>query len=697
MPKILNAENFKEYFGLNSSTFSDSRKLLGKYFNKLKIDKKFKNILNSWILDFGNIYKLRYLTEDLFMKHLYIHSICRNILKFNINYWKDFHNIFLGDKKYFRLDIGELDDYLLKKIKEFKIDQSDLFMGIYQELIASSIRHSIGEFYTPPNLANSMIKEVYNIGDKVLDPACGSGIFLIETIKKILHSNIKNNDKVRAINNIYGIDINPIAVLITKINLLLLTYDLNGIDLVNNIFLENSLDINNKDLLTKIKKVDLIIGNPPWLVYRDLESENYQNLIKKIAEKNKIKPEAKDISNLEISTLFFYEIPRIFLKDGGKIFLIMTNNVLNGSQSQKFRNFNGFTDLELWDFQNRIFNIQNIALKAKYHKNYDDIKSGNQNSENPYPLNVKLFNDKSDIIDEYKLVPSYIEGQNVKKLIKKEDKSKLMQIKRSNYYKDVHKGADLFPRTLLFVNTIEKNDDLVIINRDFDATSRSKKAWNDTVFKDVEIEKNYVFEAVKANLLVPFNILGTYEVVLPIDRNYQKILNKNLKYNMRKFYQKIDKIYKERKKSTTKFECLWENVNYRNKLIKQDPMLFKVVFNEAGSKLKSAVVGKNIIIDYTLLYYQTPDIDECYYLSAILNSDFLNENLKLIKSSRHFVKRPFKFNIPKYDSSNEKHVELCKIAKDCEKSTKNIQDKEIINARIKQSLLKIDKIIKNIL
>lgn len=697
MTKVLTADGFKEQFGLKSSIFNDSRILIVKKFQNLKIHNKLNEILSSWRVAFENIYNIKDLTEDLFIKHYYIYALSRSILNIHTPYGEEFYKIFLGDKKYFNFDLADLDVFLSNKIMEFEIQKTDLFMSIYQELIATSIRHSIGEFYTPPNLANLMIKDIYNIGDRVLDPACGSGIFLIQIIRKILRSNIKKDDKIKAIKNIYGIDINPIAVLISKINLLLLTWDLEGINLASNIFLGNSLDITNLEILNKIQKVDLIIGNPPWLVYRDLESNSYQNLIKKIAKKNKIKPEAKDISNLEISTLFFYEIPWIFLKDGGKIFLIMTNNVLNGSQSQKFRNFTDFIDLEIWDFQYRIFNIQNIALKAKYHKNYEDIKPENENSENPYPLNVKLFNDKLEIIDEYKLVPSYIEGQNVKKLIKKEDKPKLLQIKRSIYYKDVHKGADLFPRSLLFVQVEEKNDKLVILNRDFDATSRSKKAWNDTVFKDVEIEKKYVFEAVKANLLIPFNILGTYKVVLPIDRNYQKILTDNLEYNMRKFYQKIDQTYKEKKKSTTKFECLWENINYRNKLIKQDPNLFKVVFNEAGSKLKASVVGKNIIIDYTLLYYQTSDIDECYYLSAILNSDFLNENLKLIKSSRHFVKRPFKFNIPKYDLSNEKHIELSKIAKNCEKNTDNIQDKEIIGSKIEDSLLKIDKMVKNIL
>ncbi|TFF89028.1 MAG: hypothetical protein EU549_01955 [Promethearchaeota archaeon] len=686
--KIRNSKDFSNIFGLESLIYKKSIKILKHYVLEDKNNKVYRNSKENWKSYFRYLYNEKDLNLDLFLKHAYLVSLSKIILK--VILCKNFREInpFKGGIFSWLDEIKELEELIINKSTHINLDiKEDLLTDLYQDMISSSIRHSIGEFYTPKELAEVMIDDSYNLGDKTLDPACGSGIFLIEIIKKILSSSkLSKKNKSLYINKIFGIDINPISVLITKINLLLLTRNFDESNISNNIFFSNSLDINN-DISTRIGKIDLIIGNPPWLVYRDLESNKYQVLMKKIAEKNNIKPGAKDISNLEITTLFFYEIPRIFLKNSGKIFFVMTANVLNGSQSQKFRNFNGFSDIIVWDFQDKLFNIKNIALKARYQKR----------SEKPYPIELRVLDDRFEIIEKSKLVPAYVEGEKIKKLIRKEDKPNLLPVKKSYYYKHVHKGADLFPRALIFVEFERKNNQIIIANRDLDATARSKKPWKKTYFKNVEIESNYIFKAIKGNLLVPFNINGVYRVVLPIDRNYQRISIENLKPKMKTFYNKINKIYIENKKSTTKFQNLWENINYRNKLIKQDPNLFKVVYNEAGTNLKAAVVGKDIIVDYTLLYYQTPNIDECYYLCAILNSQFLNKNLRIIKSSRHFVKRPFKFEIPKYDPLKKFHIKLKDLAHDCEDLVRKNQNKENITSYIKSRLSEIEKLVRNIL
>ena len=57
-------------------------------------------------------------------------------------------------------------------------------------------------------------------------------------------------------------------------------------------------------------------------------------------------------------------------------------------------------------------------------------------------------------------------------------------------------------------------------------------------------------------------------------------------------------------------------------------------------------------------YYSSDKQNEAYYLSSILNSPILSENIKLIKSSRHIHKRPFLFPIPIYDNENPIHRKL---------------------------------------
>ncbi|MHA1311825.1 MAG: HsdM family class I SAM-dependent methyltransferase [Candidatus Helarchaeota archaeon] len=685
MKEILDTKKLIKFFGINSTTFNYFNKKLMEFILNNQDNEQFSKNKGIWRDKFKLLYNSQDLTNDLFIIHHYIITLSRIILeeKFGLNIGNKFNILGLNFDWY--INVLELDEWVRNEIRKYSIQSSPILVNFYQELVSKSIRHSMGEFYTPDVLARFMIKKKYKYGTKVLDPACGSGIFLIEIIKEILNSKLPVSIKKNYINKIFGIEINPIACLISKINVALILCELIEIQSIDNIFLGNSLDPSNK-IIKKIGKVDLIIGNPPWLVYRDIESINFQELIKKIADINKIKPSAKDISNLEMAIVFFYEVPRLFLRKNGEIFFVMTSNILNSSQSSKFRNFYGFKNLEIYNFSKKFFKMKSICLYGIY----------SNESLKPFPIKIKYFNEKLQIIHESQLVPAYLEGENVRKLISINDKNRLIKISKSFYYNKVFKGADLFPRALLYASVKKVNSKFSIINKDLEATIKSKSKWNDKYYENIEIENDFVFDVLKADLLLPFTYKKLYKVILPIDKNYKKIPIENLPPKMKSFYKKIDLIYRENKKENTKFSNLWENINYQNKLINQNPNLYKVVFNEAGNKLKSAVIKKNIIIDYTLLYYQTANIDECYYLCSILNSEFLNFQLSLIKSSRHYVKRPFKFPIPIFDPLNEKHLRLVELSKTCEKLIKEKKHKNNYNLIIKEQMNEINKIVKEI-
>ena len=106
----------------------------------------------------------------------------------------------------------------------------DIFKDLYMSIIPKSIRHSMGEYFTPKWLADYVISNgIENIENKdewkAIDPCCGYGIFLLELIKKIVGDrNIKsmsNNEKKelkeKILNRVYGIDINPLSVLSARV------------------------------------------------------------------------------------------------------------------------------------------------------------------------------------------------------------------------------------------------------------------------------------------------------------------------------------------------------------------------------------------------------------------------------------------------------------------------------------------------
>lgn len=118
----------------------------------------------------------------------------------------------------------------------------DLFKRLYQNLVPKKIRHDLGEYYTPDWLAELLLNEAgftvenfENIAKnkgteapldlRLLDPACGSGTFLVLAIKRVKEYArehfLEEKALAKIIKNIIGFDLNPLAVLASRANYLL--------------------------------------------------------------------------------------------------------------------------------------------------------------------------------------------------------------------------------------------------------------------------------------------------------------------------------------------------------------------------------------------------------------------------------------------------------------------------------------------
>ncbi|MFX0010210.1 MAG: hypothetical protein ACFE9R_07845, partial [Candidatus Hermodarchaeota archaeon] len=111
-----------------------------------------------------------------------------------------------------------------------------------------------------------------------------------------------------------------------------------------------------------------------------------------------------------------------------------------------------------------------------------------------------------------------------------------------------------------------------------------------------------------------------------------------------------------------------------------------------------------------LSFYSTDNINEAYYLSAILNSPLITEQVQIKKSSRHIFKIPFELPIRLYDETNISHLKLAELAKGAHsisesltietlKKDRGISSKikiqALIDKHIAHILKQIDEIVKN--
>ncbi len=133
-------------------------------------------------------------------------------------------------------------------------DETDLLGIIYQSSMIEGDKNQKGSYYTPHNVTSSMTSGLsFDNGQTFIDPCCGSGAFLLSLQCDNPHQ-------------LYGIDNDPIAVMIAKFNLLLRYPNTNFIP---NIVCENFLLDNS---FSKIH-FDYIVTNPPWGAFiGDLET-----------------------------------------------------------------------------------------------------------------------------------------------------------------------------------------------------------------------------------------------------------------------------------------------------------------------------------------------------------------------------------------------------------------------------------------
>lgn len=119
---------------------------------------------------------------------------------------------------------------------------SDIVGTVYNTYVNRKEKREKGQYYTPPEIVNYILDEVgYTTGTaiigankRLIDPACGSGSFLVAAAKRLVSAYKGNAQQIedptavlqRVQNNLYGFDLNPFACYLAEVNLLIQVLDL---------------------------------------------------------------------------------------------------------------------------------------------------------------------------------------------------------------------------------------------------------------------------------------------------------------------------------------------------------------------------------------------------------------------------------------------------------------------------------------
>lgn len=183
--------------------------------------------------------KLKREMEDLEAGSIFRHLNITNFLEGDLFAW--YTSVWTEPiEKLVREMVTRLDDYNPGTLSEDPAGSRDLLKRLYQQLFPKSVRHDLGEYYTPDWLAEHVLNELGYAGDpdkRLLDPACGSGTFLVMAINHIRKWYDENRECCRfdeselgrkILANVIGFDLNPLAVMAARTNYLIAIRDLIG-------------------------------------------------------------------------------------------------------------------------------------------------------------------------------------------------------------------------------------------------------------------------------------------------------------------------------------------------------------------------------------------------------------------------------------------------------------------------------------
>ena len=226
--------------------------------------------------------------------------------------------------------------------------ESDLLGTIYQSLLSEGDKNIRGSYYTTQKTARLMLQELdISSGEKFLDPCCGSGIFLLEA--------------ARLGCSVVGNDIDPIAVMIAKANLIAQNPEALHYPDVR---LLNFLNPEERKQIEDIGPFDASASNPPW------------------------GGEARTVFN-ETASEFFFAAFELLRKDA-KLNFLLPSSLLNVAKHRRFREtvLQEGRILQIRTFSERFTGVQTNYVSLLYQKTAPDeqvlfIRSNGQTLEIP--------------------------------------------------------------------------------------------------------------------------------------------------------------------------------------------------------------------------------------------------------------------------------------------------------------------------
>ncbi len=435
------------------------------------------------------------------------------------------------------------------------------------------------------------------------------------------------------------------------------------------------------------RKVDVIVGNPPWLIYRNTARTLRTELERQSKDVYGIWVGGRHANHQDISSMFFARSADLYLRDGCVIGMVMPHSALQTGQHSKWRT-GAWQAKSTGKGRGR---AQGRILAVDFgHKTAWDLEGLKPNTFFPVPASV-VFARRIGENAEAASLSGEVErwlgepGGNP-------DRQTRINITDTSagsvspYAGYSRQGASIVPRRLFFV---EQTKNLAIVqagqtvNVNPRRGSQDKEPWRSldlAAITDQTIEKTHLFEVHLGETLVPYATLDPLEAVLPLRRGEGQFPTESdgiggvrvggLERRMRDRWRTVSRLWDDYKQPVNKLNLIGR-LDYHREFSSQlewrtgsGDRPVRVVYSGWGAPTSALLEDDSAIVDYKLFWVTCRHLEEANYLLAIINSEVLAEDVNKYTTpnwagkTRDLQKKLWILPIPEFDPAEDLHVAI---------------------------------------
>lgn len=417
-------------------------------------------------------------------------------------------------------------------------------------------------------------------------------------------------------------------------------------------------------LAREANRVDVLVGNPPWLAYRNMTPE-MQRAFRLMSEARGLWAGGELATQQDLAGLFAVRACELYLRGGGKLGLVLPNTAIDRDHYRGFRSGRygdatigvAIAFLPPWDLR---------RIRPHFFPRAASVVFGSRADGRPVPMPEEAQ------IWSGRLSEPNAHWEQASSMLSRNDGSvrRSTTLVRSPYASTFSQGPNFSPHFMFNVERQPSSAIGIPAGRTAIKSYRSvheKKPWRFLEGLSGVVETEFLRPSYNGDGVLPYRVRESNLVLLPCGRN-GPLSEEQIELNpgLYQWWSRATALWEENK--STEGMSLMQRIDYQAGLTKQFPIpTIKVVYNRAGMHLVAAkVVDRRAVVANGLYWASVRTDAEADYLCGILNApittDLARPLMSYSKDERDIHKHVWELPIPSFDEGIPAHTRLSELA-----------------------------------